>query len=67
MPDTSPTESGPTDGPAAETGWDSSEVMRERTAETRQQRDQAISELRDSKDDEQILDEFGIDLGEIER
>lgn len=67
MPDTPPTESAPTDGPAAETGWDSSEVMRERAAETRQQRDQAISELRDSKDDEQILDEFGIDLGEIER
>lgn len=41
--------------------------MRERAAETRRQRDQAITELRESTDDEQILDDFGIDLGEIER
>jgi hypothetical protein len=47
--------------------WDAEELMRARAAQTRRERDQAIAELRESINDDQVLDEFGIDLGEIER
>lgn len=47
--------------------WNAEELMRTRAAQTRRERDQAIAEWRESTDDEQVLDEFGIDLGEIER
>ncbi len=67
MPETPPLEPDQPDGLAAETAWDAAEVMRGRAAQARRARDQSIAELRSSKDDEQILDEFGIDLGEIER
>ncbi|HET9873181.1 MAG TPA: hypothetical protein VFP89_11390 [Propionibacteriaceae bacterium] len=68
MPETPPPESDRPDEEAAETAaWDAAEVMRGRAAQTREARDQSIAELRASMDDEQILDEFGIDLGEIER
>lgn len=67
MPETPPLEPEQPDGLVAETAWDAAEVMRGRAAEARRARDQSIAELRSSKDDEQVLDEFGIDLGEIER
>ena len=47
--------------------WDAAEVMRLRAEEARTARDDAISQLRASMTDEEILDEFGIDLGEIEK
>ena len=47
--------------------WDGAEVMRLRAEEARTARDDAISQLRASMTDEEILDEFGIDLGEIEK
>jgi hypothetical protein len=56
----------PQDEPSNRT-WDAEELMRARAAQTRRERDQAIAELRESIDDDQVLDEFGIDLGEIER
>ena len=47
--------------------WDAVEVMRLRAAEARTQRDASIGELRESMTDEEALDEFGIDLREIEK
>ena len=47
--------------------WVAAEVMRLRAEEARTARDDAISQLRASMTDDQILDEFGIDLGEIEK
>jgi hypothetical protein len=41
--------------------------MRLRAEEARTARDDAISQLRASMTDDEILDEFGIDLGEIEK
>ena len=67
MPDTPPPNSSEDDQPADEPAWSAAEVMRDRAKETRRQRDAAITELRASMDDEQVRDEFGIDLGEIER
>jgi hypothetical protein len=46
--------------------WDAVAVMRARAAATRQDRDAAIAELRDAMSDEQIRDEYGIDLNQIE-
>lgn len=50
------------EGPA----WDAVEVMRERAAAARHDRDSAINELRESMSDEQMLHDFGINLREIE-
>ena len=47
--------------------WDAAEVMRLRAEETRTARDDAISQLRESMTDDEALEEFGIDLGEIEK
>ena len=51
------------------TGWDPQTVMRDRAAATRKKRDDSIRDLRASMgdDDEAILDEFGINLDQIER
>ena len=46
--------------------WDPRQVMRDRAAATRKQRDDSIAQLRESMDDEEILDEFGINLDGIE-
>jgi hypothetical protein len=46
--------------------WDAVAVMRARAAATRQDRDAAIDELREAMSDEQIRDEYGIDLNQIE-
>lgn len=48
-------------------GWDSRAIMRERAAVTRKDRDQAIADLRGAMGDEEILEEFGINLDQIER
>ena len=47
--------------------WDSVELMRRRAAKARAQRDASIAELRASLTDEDARDDFGIDLGEIEK
>lgn len=41
-------------------------VLRARAEETRRDRDTAIAELRQTMTDQQILEEFGIDLSPIE-
>ena len=46
--------------------WDPRQVMRDRAAATRKQRDDSIAQLRESMDDEEILDEFGVNLDGIE-
>ena len=46
--------------------WDPRQVMRDRAAATRKQRDDSIARLRESMDDEEILDEFGINVDGIE-
>jgi hypothetical protein len=55
----------PPDGPY-EQPWDPHKIMRDRAAATRQDRDQSLAELRSGMDDDEIRDELGIDLGEIE-
>lgn len=47
--------------------WDPRNVMRDRAKATRRQRDKAIADLRADMTDDEVLEEFGIDLGEIER
>ena len=47
--------------------WDAVEVLRGRAAESREERDEAIAQLRETMTDEEILDAFGIDLPEIEK
>ena len=49
-----------------ETSWDALEVMRARAEASRTDRDDAISTLRESMTDDEIRDDFGIDLREIE-
>lgn len=67
MPDDTP--ESPSDEPEADSGqrvWDPRQVMRDRAAATRKQRDDSIAQLRESMDDEEILDEFGVNLDGIE-
>ena len=59
----------PPEEPDADSGqrmWDTRQVMRDRAAATREQRDDSIAQLRESMDDEEILDEFGINLDGVE-
>lgn len=53
------------DAPEAE--WDAADVMRRRAELAREQRDRSIAELRESLTDEEALEQFGIDVREIER
>lgn len=46
--------------------WDALEVMKERARAARANRDESIRTLRDSASDDEIRDDFGIDLREIE-
>jgi hypothetical protein len=46
---------------------DAAEVLLGRAAATRRRRDAAIAQLRETMTDEEILDNFGIDLPEIEK
>ncbi|HEY5848457.1 MAG TPA: hypothetical protein VIT42_16870 [Microlunatus sp.] len=55
----------PPDGPD-EPPWDPHQILRDRTAASRQDRDQSFAELRSGMGDDEIREEFGIDLGEIE-
>ena len=67
MPDqTSPQPPSSQSDATDEQRWDPHQIMRDRTAATRQDRDQALAELRSGMGDDEIREEFGIDLGEIE-
>lgn len=46
--------------------WDASEVLRARSAETRRARDESIQKLRDVMSDEEIFEQFGIDLTRLD-
>lgn len=46
--------------------WDALEVMRARADASRTDRDEAIRTLRESMTDDEIREDFGIDLREIE-
>ena len=54
------------DGDSGQRVRDPRQVMRDRAAATRAARDQAMADLRASMSDEEILDEFGINLDGIE-
>lgn len=54
-------------GDSTETEWDAAEVMGRRAVLAREQRDRSLAELREAITDEQALEQFGIDLREIER
>ena len=56
-----------TDVDMPEAEWDAAEVMRRRAELARDQRDRSIAELRASISDEDVLEQLGIDLREIER
>ena len=67
MPEDPPSATDQPDNQPNEEVWDAARVMRDRAAASRTKRDQAIADLREKMNDDQIRDEFGIDLGEIER
>ena len=72
MSDTPPPEalgegSTPAEPPTESSVWDPRQVMQDRATATRRHRDAAIADLRDEMSDDEVLAEFGIDLGEIER
>lgn len=46
--------------------WDPLELMKERARAARSERDESIRNLRDSASDDEIREDFGIDLREIE-
>jgi len=66
MSDNSTPPTGAGDVPGARP-WDAVEVMRRRAETARAQRDESIRKLRRSMTDHDVLAEFGIDLGEIEK
>jgi hypothetical protein len=61
-----PTEQPPGGGTDNETGWDAVEVMRRRADAARKERDASIAQLRAELGDDEVLDQFGIDLHGIE-
>lgn len=46
--------------------WDPVAILRQRADQAASDRDASVSDLRGSMSDEAILEEFGLDLGEIE-
>lgn len=46
--------------------WDAVRITRRRAQDSRTQRDAALDDLRISSSREQILAEFGIDIGQLE-
>jgi hypothetical protein len=50
--------------PASE--WDALEVMRVRAAEAKARRDASVAQLREVMDDQEVLEEFGIDLSRLD-
>ena len=52
--------------PPTPTEWDALEVMRVRAAEAEARRDASVAELREVMDDQEVLDEFGIDLSRLD-
>jgi hypothetical protein len=61
-----PTEQPPGGGTDNETAWDAVEVMRRRADASRKERDASIAQLRAELGDDEVLDQFGIDLHGIE-
>ena len=61
-----PPENPDADTDTKELAWDPRQVMRDRAAATRAVRDESIADLRAVLDDEEILDEFGINLDGVE-
>lgn len=57
----------PANPPSGSVRWDPAEVLRLRAEQTRRERDDAIAGLRELMSDEQVLEEFGIDLGAVEQ
>lgn len=51
---------------AGDAGWDALDVLRSRAAASRAERDEAIKDLRQSMTDDEIREDFGIDLRGIE-
>lgn len=65
-PDT-PSPDGPSPGNSTNSaGWDALEVLKVRAAEARARRDAGIADLREVMSDDEVLDEFGIDLSRLE-
>ena len=56
----------PPDDDRPEPVWDPVQILRDRATATRQDRDASIRDLRQTMGDEEILDEFGINLDGIE-
>lgn len=67
MPDDLPFATDSPEDQPDEEAWDAPRVMRDRATASRTTRDLTIADLREEMNDDQIRDEFGIDLGEIER
>lgn len=69
MSDDTESETGPQTPPGddqTEPIWDPAQILRDRAAATRRARDVSIEDLRQTMSDEEILDEFGINLDGIE-
>lgn len=65
MGDPIDTGSTPADDTNPAEGWDPVEIMKARAAAARRDRDRSIAELRERLSDEQIRDQFGIELDEL--
>lgn len=57
----------PNEGENTSQPWDAAEVMRRRADTARAKRDDLIKQIREALSDDDVLAEFGIDLGEIEK
>lgn len=65
MGDPNDTSDTPADEADPTEGWDPVEIMKARAAAARGDRDRSIAELRERLSDEQIRDQFGIELDEL--
>jgi hypothetical protein len=52
--------------PTPTSEWDALEVVRARAAEAKARRDASVAELRGLMDDQEVLEEFGIDLSRLD-
>jgi hypothetical protein len=52
--------------PTPTSEWDALEAMRIRAAEAKARRDSSAAELREVMDDQEVLEEFGIDLSRLD-
>ncbi|GAA3623645.1 hypothetical protein [Microlunatus ginsengisoli] len=51
---------------SGEPGWEALEILRARVREAEARRDASIADLRQEMGDQDVLDEFGIDLSRLE-